>query len=104
LFLCVWLREWSGRGYKVKILCTDGYEGYGYYTIAQQHIVSKSETCLVESKNAVIRHYLARFNRRTKRFSKAFDSIKNDDNDTPFDVSRNRGDNNLLPYSQKTEL
>ena len=63
------------KGYKVKILCTDGYEGYASYKLAEVHHVTKSETCLVESKNSLIRHYLARFNRRTKRYSKAFDMI-----------------------------
>lgn len=63
------------RGYKVKILCTDGYEGYKYYRISTQHVVSKSETSLVKSKNSLVRHYLARFNRKTKRYSKAIDMI-----------------------------
>ena len=63
------------RGYKIKILCTDGYEGYSCYSLATKHLVSKSETSLVESKNSLIRHYLARFNRKTKRYSKAFDMI-----------------------------
>ena len=63
------------KGYKVKILCSDGYEGYKYYQLAQRHIVTKAETSLVESKNSLIRHYLARFNRRIKRYSKVFDMI-----------------------------
>jgi IS1 family transposase len=63
--------------YKVKILCTDGYERYGYYQLAESHLVTKSETALVESKNSLIRHYLARFNRITKRFPKEFDMIFN---------------------------
>lgn len=61
------------KGYKIKILCTDGYEGYSHYKLARQHLVTKAETSLVESKNSLIRGYLARFNRRTKRFSKASD-------------------------------
>ena len=65
----------ESNGYKVRILCTDGYEGYSYYSFAEKHIISKAETCLVESKNSLIRHYLARFNRRTKRYSKALDMI-----------------------------
>ena len=44
------------KGYKVKILCTDGYEGYGYYKISERHVISKAETSLVESKNLLIRH------------------------------------------------
>ena len=63
------------KGYKVEILCTDGYEGYGYYKLAARHIVSKSETALVESKNSLIRLSLARFNRKTRRFSKALDMM-----------------------------
>ena len=62
-------------GYRVNILCTDGYEGYGRYKLAKRHVVSKAETSLVESKNSLIRLHLARFNRRTRRFSKAFDMI-----------------------------
>jgi IS1 family transposase len=37
-------------GYRINILCTDGYEGYPAYTLAQRHIVTKAETALVESK------------------------------------------------------
>ena len=65
------------KGYKVEIMCSDGYPGYGYYKLADRHVVSKAETSLVESKNSLIRHYLARFNRDTKRYSKAFDMIMN---------------------------
>ena len=63
------------KGYKIKILCTDGYEAYSYYKLAEKHVITKAETSLVESKNSLIRHYLARFNRKTKRYSKAFDMI-----------------------------
>ena len=63
--------------YKIKTLCTDGFDVYQKYKISDKHIVSKSETCLVESKNSLIRHYLARLNRRTKRYSKAIDMIWN---------------------------
>ena len=63
------------KGYQVNILCTDGYEGYGYYKLANRHVISKAETSPVESKNSLIRLYLARFHRKTRRFSKAFDMI-----------------------------
>jgi len=49
----------------------------------------KAETSLVESKNSLIRHYLARFNRKTKRDSKAMDMIEN---------------SLLLLFSQRNEL
>jgi len=54
------------RGYKVAILCTDGYEGYRAYSLAERHVITKAETSLVESKNSLIRLNLARFNRRTR--------------------------------------
>ena len=63
------------RKYKIKIMCSDAYPVYSKYRIAQKHIVTKAETSLVESKNALIRHYLARFNRKTKRFSKSIEMI-----------------------------
>ena len=38
-------------------------------------MIGKSETCFVESMNAKIRRRLARFNRKTCRYSKAFDMV-----------------------------
>lgn len=61
------------RSYKIEHLCTDGYEAYGRYRISKHHHKTKAETSLVESKNSLIRHYIARFNRKTKQYSKAFD-------------------------------
>ena len=63
------------RKYNIDYLCTDGYEAYSKYRISQKHSTTKAETSLVESFNSLIRHYLARFNRKTKRYSKAFDMI-----------------------------
>ena len=59
------------KRYNINHLCTDNYSAYGYYKISNQHHITKSETSLVESVNSLIRHYLARFNRRTKRYSKS---------------------------------
>ncbi len=50
---------------------------YGKYRIGDKHYFTKKETALVESFNSLIRHYLARFNRKTKRYSKAIDMIYN---------------------------
>jgi insertion element IS1 protein InsB len=63
------------KKYKVKHLCTDGYSAYQYYKISEHHHTTKSETALVEAKNSIVRHYLARFNRRTKRYSKSIKMI-----------------------------
>lgn len=61
---------------KIRYMCTDGYKAYGYYKIADHHIVRKSETCLVESFNASLRDMLARLNRRSKRFSKCTEMLR----------------------------
>ena len=61
--------------YHAKNLCTDDYDVYKYYSLAERHHTTKSETSLVESFNSLIRNYVARFNRRTKRYSKALHMI-----------------------------
>jgi insertion element IS1 protein InsB len=61
--------------YNIEHLCTDDYNAYGYYKISKYHHVTKSETCLVEATNSIVRNYLARFNRRTKRYSKSIRMI-----------------------------
>lgn len=63
--------------YDIYISCSDYYSVYDQYPVAKQHVCSKAETCLVESFNSLIRHYLARFNRKTKRYSKAIDMMVN---------------------------
>ena len=63
--------------YEIEISCSDHYDVYGGYKIAKSHYFTKKETSLVESFNSLLRHYLARFNRKTKRYSKAFDMIYN---------------------------
>ncbi len=54
---------------KIKIVCTDGNFRYNETLRCIHHIrhvISKSETCLVESFNSVLRQHLARLHRRTK--------------------------------------
>jgi len=63
--------------YHTAIAASDYYAVYGVHLFADKHIMTKAETSLVESKNSLIRHYLARFNRKTKRYSKAIDMIQN---------------------------
>lgn len=59
------------KRFKINHLCIDDYAAYGYYKISKHYNTTKAETCLVETKNSIIRNYLARFNRTTKRYSKA---------------------------------
>ena len=63
--------------YKIEICCSDYYDVYGKYRIAEKHYMTKAETSLVESFNSLLRHYLARFNRKTKRYREAIDMIYN---------------------------
>jgi insertion element IS1 protein InsB len=51
-------------------LCTDYYRAYCHLIPIHRHYRSKAETTSVESGNSLLRHYLARFRRRTKCYSK----------------------------------
>lgn len=62
--------------YKIKHLCTDGYDAYSKYKISEFHHKTKAETCLVEAKNSSLRDNLARLNRKTKRISKTVEMLK----------------------------
>ena len=57
------------------MLCPDGNFAYKKIKISNKHVISKSETCLIESKNSIIRRRLARFHRRIGRYSKAIDMV-----------------------------
>lgn len=65
------------ENYEIEISCSDYYDVYAKCNIAKRHYMTKAETALVESFNSLIRHYLARFNRKTKQYSKAMDMISN---------------------------
>ena len=59
---------------EVEMVCTDRNPSYAEVFGADadlKHIVTKSETCLVESYNSVLRYYLARLHRKTKCYSKS---------------------------------
>jgi hypothetical protein len=60
----------------IENLCTDGHHAYDkvyntYKEYINKHIVSKSETCLVESYSSSMRDRLARLHRKTKAYSKS---------------------------------
>ena len=63
---------------KIKYLCTDGHHAYNevanhplFKDNIEFHIVSKRETCKVESCNSSRRDRLARLKRRSKAYSKS---------------------------------
>ena len=52
-------------------VCTDDYPAYNRIVPEAMHVQTKAETCAVKSLNSRIRHYLARFHRKTFCYSKA---------------------------------
>jgi insertion element IS1 protein InsB len=50
---------------------TDNWEAYRDFIPPHKHVLGKRHTVVAESGNARIRHYLARFHRRTKCYSKS---------------------------------
>jgi insertion element IS1 protein InsB len=70
---------WGNVHGAVEIACTDGNPSYRElfeYDIDTRHVVSKAETCLVESYNSVLRYYLARLQRKTKCYSKSLEMLR----------------------------
>ena len=57
------------------MLCPDGNFAYKKIKISNKHVISKLETCLVESKNSIIRRRLAWFHGKTSCYSKAIDMV-----------------------------
>jgi insertion element IS1 protein InsB len=53
-----------------QLVCTDYYTPYRQLIPLHLHYRSKAETTSVESCNSLLRHYLARFHRKTKCYSK----------------------------------
>ena len=60
----------------IEISTSDHNPIYEHFLISKRHVSTKAETALVECYNSLLRHYLARFHRRTKRYSKSIDMIE----------------------------
>jgi len=54
----------------------DYWKVYNDVIPAEKLIQTKKETYTVESYNGLLRHYLARFRRKTKCYSKSLDMLK----------------------------
>jgi insertion element IS1 protein InsB len=55
---------------------TDYWKAYSEFLPKELHVKSKKETWTVESYNGLLRHYLARFRRRTKCYSKSYEMLR----------------------------
>ena len=62
--------------FDLKCVCTDHYPAYAQIVPKHMHVVTKSETAAIEGLNSRIRHYLARFHRKTFCYSKAIYMVK----------------------------
>jgi insertion element IS1 protein InsB len=58
------------------MIMSDYWKSYKEIIPSEQLLQSKAETYTVESYNGLLRHYLARFRRKTKCYSKSEDMIK----------------------------
>jgi len=71
------LRLWEKlKGLSVGCFATDHWRSDEEFIPPEQHCQSKCETYTVESYNSRIRHYLARFKRKTKCYSKSEEMIE----------------------------
>lgn len=59
----------------VSVYCSDNWKAYEDFIPKDKHIQSKSFTWNIENLNGRIRHYLARFHRRTKCWSKSAEMV-----------------------------
>lgn len=55
----------------VGVVAADYWKAYNEIVPEKQLVQTKAETYTVESYNALIRHFLARFRRKTKCYSKS---------------------------------
>ena len=63
----------------IACICTDANSCYAVAFaqegVSEPHVVTKAQTHLIESANSSIRDNLARFNRRSKRYSKSWQML-----------------------------
>jgi insertion element IS1 protein InsB len=64
------LKPWS-----VKLSCTDDYAPYDTLLPVGRHYIGKNETVVIERVNSRLRHWFARFRRRTCVVSKALEMV-----------------------------
>jgi insertion element IS1 protein InsB len=63
------------KGREINGFCSDYWKSYSELIPSEKHMESKAETFTVEGYNSRIRHYLARFKRNGKCYSKSENMI-----------------------------
>lgn len=62
--------------FEIDYACSDYYPAYRQVVPPEMHVETKAETCAIEGLNSRIRHYLARFRRKTFCYSKALHMVQ----------------------------
>jgi insertion element IS1 protein InsB len=62
--------------FEMDYVCTDHYPAYRKIVPEHMHIETKAETSAIEGLNSRIRHYIARFHRKTFCYSKALHMVQ----------------------------
>ncbi len=57
--------------------CSDHWDVYKKFLPKDKHIQTKAETFTVEGMNNQLRHYIARFHRKTHCYSKSIEMVEN---------------------------
>lgn len=61
----------------IKLFCSDYWKSYQEIIPIHKHLTSKAQTFTIEGYNSLIRHFTARFTRKTKCYSKCQKMIEN---------------------------
>jgi len=61
---------------KCTFVASDDWKSYKKFVPKEKHVITKAETCAIEGFNATVRHYLARFRRKTKCYSKSIEMVE----------------------------
>ena len=65
----------DGKPWSVTLYCTDDYAPYDTLLPVGRHYIGKDETVAIERINSRLRHWFARFRRRTCVVSKALEMV-----------------------------
>ncbi|EGE24490.1 IS1 family transposase [Moraxella catarrhalis] len=63
--------------HSIQLFFSDYWKSYRQVILKPKHITSKAQTFTIEGYNSLIRHFIARFTRKSKCYSKSEKMIEN---------------------------
>lgn len=63
--------------HNIQLFFSDYWKSYRQVILKPKHITSKAQTFTIEGSNSLIRHFIARFTRKSKCYSKSEKMIEN---------------------------